>query len=552
MLKVPQYESQAQSSGYSVTTPQVQDTDSALFEGMDKLGQGIDTYQGKQAELEAESLLQEYVQAENTLLLTGDNPYFGTRGKDSVDRAQPTLEEIEKLRRDHMSRIKNPRAQNLLSRAIGRRITNSKARIQSRALDGQREWDVSLAETGVEQASEQIQLYVNDPVRVRAAEESIRQNLKVAMTGMPIESINEKAQSAVSAALAAGIMGEIERSPGRAQGMLDQYGDKLEPAALEKVRTALDRHMDLQRVAAATADIRSRGGSLEEQVSAARGLFKGDVKLQDELKRRLVNDYNLDKSAREENKRQTFESFYDQMDRGATLADLMMAEPDAYESLDAAHVNSLKAFEKAKAAGQKIQTDWRTWTGVMALSPKEFASIPHPGLYRASMGDTEYKAFVKAWKAAREKGDFSDFTELETKQGRINRALSDLGVDKDSDKGRAYIEKLQQRINAREAEQERKMSYQEMDEMISLMAIEGEIVGTSDVFGADLWDEDVRAGDVTPDQMDAFLAKEVPPADRQAIVEALQRKHGPTFEPTYDDVKRIYSGMILRRLGVGR
>ncbi len=371
MLKIPQYEQSVRATGYSTSVPQAIDVNKGLVRGLAVTANNFRDAEIKHAELEAEEALQSFVRAENGLLLTGDNPYYGTRGKDSVDQAEPTIKALETLKRDHLSRLKNPRAQQLLSQSLERRMTAAQGRIQARALDGQREWDVSQAEAGVEQAGEQIQLYANDPIQVRAGEAAIKAHLQVALAGMGADKINEKTETAVSKALAAGIATEIDRNPYGAQKLYKQYEDKLEPAERARVKKAIKAQTDLYAVTAAADKIRQGGASITDRQAAARKQFK-DPKLRAELVRQVTNDYNMTVAAQQEENRLRTEEYLDDMNfRGVTLKDLMHMDPEGLEALDNAQFKALQAIEAANAKALSV-SDPDVWIAAHAVTDDEF------------------------------------------------------------------------------------------------------------------------------------------------------------------------------------
>lgn len=429
MLKTPQYDRQVQSTGYRTTTPRVGNTAVGLERGIDQLTGEVKRYELKAAELQAEETVQSFVRESTSLLLSGDDPYYGTRGKDSVDRAQPTIQALEELKRDHLARVKHPDAHRLLSRSLESRMTSEMGRIQARAMDGQKEWDQSLAKTGIEQAAEQVMLYVNDPARVRAAEVSIRDNLRVTMEGMPVEAIDEATQNAVSAALSGGIMAEIDRSPGEAQRLFNQYEGKLEAEDKTRVKTKLKARVDYEQVAGTASSIRSAApGNLKAQLAAARKQFGGDAKLRDQLMRRITNDYNLDEAARKEGLRQSYERMADDvMIRGVPVDKLLADNPAAVEALDARQLSNLRSLEATASKNQPIKTNWGVWTKLMGLKPDELRDVD-PTTFRGHLSDSEYKGFVKAWQKANA-GDDSHFTYLQGNSAYVNGMINQVTED---------------------------------------------------------------------------------------------------------------------------
>ena len=554
-LKVQPYQGGVQAQGFNTPgAPRVVDTMSGLARGMQSLGLDMQKVELRTAELEAEEQMQAFVRDMNSTLMTGDDPYYGTRGKDSVHRMQPTIDSLQDLKRSYLERVKNPHAHRALSRSIDARLTSEMGRIQQRALQGQDEWDTGLAKVGAEQAAEQISLYINDPVKVRAGQEVLKQNLRVIHKGQDAAVVDKRAQNANSKALAAGIAFEIERSPGRAQGMLDQYRDQLEADDLRTVEGKLQARVDQQRTLVAADAIRQRHpGDLGEQLKLARETFKGDAKLQDELKRRLTNDYNLDETVKREARRANYERLADDLTlRNIPLDQLMVTEYEAIQALDASQLTNLQALDKQRSSGEPPVMDWGLWSEI-SLLPKEEQAKLSPGEYFGRLDNAHRDKLVKLVKDARDpKGgkEYTGWSYARSKQQMIDSTLKQIGISKDSDNYNLYVGRLQEEMFAHESREQRDLNPLEMQTLISGLALRGELGGTPDFLGINLYDNDVRMFQLKPEEVDQFTIEEVPTEEREKITTAYVRKYGKA--PSESEIRRLYTKRMLDLYGPKR
>ncbi|RMH12119.1 MAG: hypothetical protein D6698_15610 [Gammaproteobacteria bacterium] len=406
-LKIPEYQQTERSTPLRpYAEPRVINPAAGLTQGLSHLGSALQEAEKKRAQLEAEDALQQFVRQTNDLLLSGQNPYYGTKGKDAVNGSKVVLQKLEELKKATLSQVHDPDAQRLLSKSIDARIITERARIQTHALKGQQEWDLSLAKTGAEQAAEEASLYVTDPKKVAAATTVIEQNLRVSMQGMPEESIVEARDNLLSKALAAGIIEKSKLDPALAKHLFEQYRDKLEADDYRRVENVVIEQERLQRAEAAVATIRSQHPwDLEAQVEAARGLFGNDVKLQDEVKRRLTLEYTRDKTAREEGNRLAYETLADRMMlQGIPLDTLRKQFPEEISRLTAAQYSNLLKIEKDRAKGKVYTTDWAAWTQIMEMTPQQLKDM-NPIDYRRKLDDKHYDKLLKMVKEARQGKD---------------------------------------------------------------------------------------------------------------------------------------------------
>lgn len=272
--------------------PDPVDTNQGLLRGMGSLvGPAAEIDKSKNAAL-AEETLQEYIRAKNAILMTGENPYYGTEGKDAVMGAEDTLKSIEKLGNDYMNKVGDPETRRWLNRSINQHYTNASHGIASHRMKGQKTWDQSLAGVSIEQAQEQIVQYgTTDPLKVSAAKANIGIQLRRSNPGMSEDWYVEEQQNRVSKALEGSINHAIERGQlGVARGMLERYGDDLEigekNAIKEKFTTA---NQDAQ--ARALADrIFAENESYADQVAAA-GSIK-DTEVYDKVMSRINQNFS--------------------------------------------------------------------------------------------------------------------------------------------------------------------------------------------------------------------------------------------------------------------
>ena len=532
-IKVPVYKEGTRANAYALgPMPRYENVNAGLAAGINDMAADVQAMEERNAMLEAESALQSFVRDTNSLLLTGENPYFGSQGEDSVKRMQPTIDQLGELKKKYLGSVTNPRAANLLKQSIERKYTGDMARIQQRALGGQQEWDLALAKTQVEQAGEQIQLYINDPVKVRAGEASIAAGIRAANPGMPEESIKEATETAVSAAIAAGIDAEIQRSPGAAQGMLEGYAGKLEPDHLKTLKAKLKTHVDLQRVQAAYNDIRRQHpGDPRAQRDAANKLFGSDVKLQDELKRRLTNEYNYDESLKTKKQADLFQHLSMSMYSGTRLSKFL---PEVMSELTHAQRASLIAFEAARSKGVDRNTNPEVQMYLAGLPDSRLAKDDfNPYKYYESLSNKHWDQLLKRWQGVRNGQDTGDVSKgLRSNLALVNDALETISGDDARDEAFEIIDEEISRIHSETGKPPTQADVRFIVEQVMLQR--------PDADKGMVWDSDAALYEID--------YSDVPETDRKKITEAYNALYPERAgtPPTEAYILRMYRRKLIR------
>lgn len=319
------------------------------------------------------------------------------------------------------------------------------------------------------------------------------------------------------------VLGEFGRALRSGLGEARRFVDKLEkdgPAndGIENVKERRALVADLRkrlgvaevddlrgRAQGATDTIVSEGGTLDEQLKAARDIT--DKNLRDAVVGRVKTRFNERQTIAQAAERQRTEQFWTGFMQNPNIdaipADLPVATKKAAE-----------AYARTRAKGQEPETDWKAYDKLNRMTRRELAEADILE-YRDRLSDGDFKRFSDLQRSARSKDtvERSKLTTVQKLNGLVNSTLKTINIKPDSEKGVLFKRRLQDEITAAETEAGKKLTRDEQVKIIDRLMLDGEVKGT-------FWDPSKRAYEVKSGEK--FQIDGVPDKYLDEIVSDLQ------------------------------
>lgn len=296
--------------------------------------------------------------------------------------------------------------------------------------------------------------------------------------------------------------------------------------------------------------IASKTGSLSQALAQVDKIQ--DPKIQDATRERVKQRFQEREQAQELAAKQSFHSAYSMAEsakrEGRNIRDSI--PPDMYERM----TPSQKGVIAALANKDTIETSWdeyynlKTMAGSSQLRDKFMKTDLL--LYRAKLGDSEFKELVNAQTEAR-KGNTETLDGFQTDQQIVNGALAEAGIDptpkhgsEDAKKVNMFRRRVDEEMRKQQQITGKKLSNQEIQSVADGLMVQG--ITEKGFF----WDTKKRVFEIDPttDKDFEFEAKSIPPVERQKIESALRSKG---IKVNDDNVMRLYArkiaGQVVKR-----
>lgn len=273
------------------------------------------------------------------------------------------------------------------------------------------------------------------------------------------------------------------------------------------------------------------GENETETLRRARDEFEGDER--DEIVSRIKMRFAEQRAAEQQREKEVADTAWDYFARGGNRLD---AIPSAVlEELDGRTLQSLRALE----SGQKVETNWDVYyelRQIAADDPNAFAEVDLRRFFGA-LDEPERRQLLTLQEQLRTPGTALDVATL---QQQLSASLRTLDL-KDAQRGE-FEARVQTEIDAKQQELNRKLTWEERQDIIDRLMISGEVIGGG-LFG--LIDPDRRLFQVGRDEMTKFEfgIDAIPPRDRERIEAALEREGLPVSD---ERIMAMYRLLLLR------
>jgi hypothetical protein len=425
MPKVQAYnDRQVQSQGFR--TPVLQqpaDATSGLIKGVTTY---LEDKRVERVALDSEEQMQGFINDSNSLLMTGENPYYGTQGKMSMELAEPTIAGLEKLKQQYMDQVM-PDGRLALEKSINSRINSETRRIYERALKGQSEYKVGLATTGIEGATENILLNYTDDAKIRASIHVIGENLKDTMPGASVEERTEKQQTIVSKSLS----GAIDRAlsvgdVAEAERLRETYDGNIEPQDKTSIDTKISAKKQLGEAQATVDELYNPDDSLNQGKAKVREAVK-DPETRKAAEALYEARWNDQKQTEAEFRSDTYNTMDLELDAvSAQQRALKIGDWQAQEGWEMLTSSQRDALRR-KAAGLEPRTSKAVYSELNRLyhADNKKAYSDYLEANADHLSSTDYKSFDDL----RYKSPSTDqVTSYLTKKQRLDAKTKDLGL----------------------------------------------------------------------------------------------------------------------------
>lgn len=272
-----------------------------------------------------------------------------------------------------------------------------------------------------------------------------------------------------------------------------------------------------------------------------------DPKIQDATRDRVKQRFQEREQAQNYAAEQAFRSSYQIVEKTRRKDDI---PPNQWAAMSPAQKSSIDAY----LSKDNIQTDWNDYYNLktMAASSQLRDKFMKTDLllYRAKLGDSEFKELVNAQTEAR-KGNTETLDGFQTDQQIVNGALAEAGIDptpkhgsEDAKKVNMFRRRVDEEMRKQQQITGKKLSNQEIQSVADGLMVQG--ITEKGFF----WDTKKRVFEIDPttDKDFEFEAKSIPPVERQKIESALRSKGIKVNE---DNVMKLYArkiaGQVVKR-----
>lgn len=449
MPKVLQYSGQQVTTQVARTptlrTPQVADTASIIGPALGRLAGAVGQVQNNIDETDAESALVQFERDKNDLFFNADSGYFSTSGKNAYDGREPTSKSLDELQKKYSESLTSTGAREMFKRSSDVHVTRGRTTINKHAADGFRAYENATIAARVENSIESAALNFNSDDEMALQRQVGRQAVidKADRDGLDGEAKNEMLQSYDSKFVAAAINAAAQQDIGRANELYGRLGDRLEgndALVIADNMKKLNFDVDSQT---ATADIIADGSrSLSDMVNDVNAMeinTPEDAKIKTEVMRQVKNQYNLNKTIREEQEREVYEDYGKQIQDGLGQFTTTDIPGTAWNGMTLAQRSSLRKLEKTLAAGDNVVTNDVLLSDLLLLPKTELAK-QDPVWFFDQIGGADRDKLVRAVSAARAGKDDAQYTAARSKANVINQSMEQIFGRKSSKYSSSQLE----------------------------------------------------------------------------------------------------------------
>jgi len=505
----------------------------ALAQGFIKAG---DSLRRADAQISAITLSEAdaaFIERSNKRLYLDDDAYFKRQGKDAVDGLGGATAELDEIRDQVAEEFLTSATENQIFAAnANKRSQLAKVKMGAHSFDERQKWDRAVSVANMQQ---QLESAANDPsesnlelVAVRLAEE-VKNVAKI--DGAPPEAQQVAIDTALSAMYRAAIESALITDLNYAESLLDSFKDAIIATDETAIRAKLKEHTVRVRGAGIADDVIRDGGTLDQQLAAARKKAGKNIEVRDDAVRRVTNRFNQDNANREAVNRDTYEALGNDVLNGTSVDSIRNSVPDAWDILKQNQKEHLLKLEAER--DNPNATNWARWSELSLMNPRELALID-PIDERLNLADTEFRNLVTMVDEARSGDPGFAFTSIQTPNAKMIAALG--GAKKArKPKGQMAFAEFTERLEAFEQLKTGKATPTEINNIIADLMVEVELPAT---FSASPFN---RLGNLTSGlfggrdrQVFQIQLQDVPERDQRGIESAYRRLKGR--DPTENEI----------------
>lgn len=331
----------------------------------------------------AEDALIRFERDKNDLLFNPETGYLNSVGKNAMDGAKTTQDQLQKIQQQYIAEFKSENARRAFSRTSGVHMNRTGQTIMQHASKGARVFDLANQAAAQENAIEGGALYWADDesrmIHRAQGEEAVLREAE--LQGLPVA---EKLQTFRSSFELTSIGAAVEAGDvDRAKALLAsaENSKRLEGPDLIKANKLIQNETDKQVVRSHVERIHSDTTmTRQEKLNAARDI--DDVDHAKEVERQVGLRITADEKAFKVQQGETFQNHWKTINAGTinpktgrpySVNELLSVEDR--DLLDVAHIKALDAAEEARVKGTTIPRDPSTVQDFKMMPVNEMLSI---------------------------------------------------------------------------------------------------------------------------------------------------------------------------------
>jgi hypothetical protein len=499
-----------------------------LAQGAGIVGNAYLQAQQRIAKTTAEDKLTKYEREVNDFKYGTPDSYFNKSGKDAVDAAEPTMEELEKIKERYADEIDDPQAREMFERAATVMTTRDREDIQRYKTTQFKAWESATNQARIENSIEAGVRHWNDPQRLGEAL-AVGRNAVIAQNqGQSAETINEAVQTYSSMFYRGVAEAAISTSAKDGAEVLEEFENYLEPQDLTAMREKLNRKAEIEENQVMAMEAVYRGTRVVEQYwddDNARQVIIDEVntienaELRDKTMAEAMNNLNMRLTARDEQRAATFSNVQKVKMAGGTVEQFIAAAPDQWGMLTGDQQAELRK------EGQ-VKTDLRVWTDLSMLPQNELAQI-NPVDYIGVLDSGDYQKLVSNVASAKGIGTENDRVGW-TRDAQVSQVMKGIYGDKvDSEQAQSFYSLVNSEWNFRRRQKGSELTSQEFDDMLNGLAVDAATQLPDSFLGIrfdnaeNLGVEDIPAKDLS--DITSFLHEQGLPATTATITEVYRQ-----------------------------
>lgn len=463
----------------ALRTPQVADTASIIGRGLNQLGGALQETKKQFDDAAAEEALINFEKDKNNLFFNPDDGYFNKQGRDAYDGAKSTTEALASLQSKYADAFDSTAARETFMRSSQVHLNRANTSIMQHSSRGLNDYESATIAARVENSIESASLYFNDDNELQLqntiGRDSIREQAE--REGVGEDVVAERLQTYESKFVASSIDAAISQGDlGRANELMGRFGDRLEPKEASIVAKNLNKANFTVDTQSAAQQILGDGhrplSSMIDEVNGMPSTTPEEVEMKSEVMRLVNNQYKVQKSVRDEAKREIYENYGKQVQDG----DISVGDIPgfAWDNMTVKQRSAIKRIEKVKAEGANIVSDSALYVDLMSRDDADLAKLD-PTEYYDKLDKGDYGRLEKAVIDARKGGSSSgESASVRARSSSVSATLQQiLGKktskfnDDDRERSNAFHRVINQAVSQEEEALGRKLKPTEFDTLLN-------------------------------------------------------------------------------------
>lgn len=474
----------------------------------------------------AEEALVKFERDKNDILYNPDTGYFNTQGRDAYDNSSTATKSIEDLKKSHGEKL-GQQSKVMFDNAADKHITRSQLDVARHASKGLKTWEIVTLESQVENSVENAALYWDDENRLKVQNVLGRQAIfdSAKMMGLGFEATAEKVQTFESSFARATVEAATQNSSANGKESLEKYGSRLEGPDKVKMEGLIEKKEKTEKTQndarAAVLTSNRLVDQYDDRKDAVEEVNKiKDVDLRKKTMTETMSQFSRKKQAESEFRASSFEDAEDMIIKGGSAEQYKADNPEGWESLSEKQKRSIDS-------GIVSVTDWNAFSDLMLLPKKELAKVD-PTDHFDKLAKTERSRLISAVKSANGTGSSKD--KVDHQVGRTRSAQTTAAVEQLFGKKRAWSDSKREQANAfyallddevnfRESELDRKLTSEEYTNILSGLT-------RTAVQEGRIWDTKLDLTDVPSDDvpvLSKFLRDNNVPVTAENLIKAYKQ-----------------------------